>query len=217
MFYFDKLKTTVAEAIERITGAFDWINSPEFEAEMRARYPEGGSIYPCKLGTLEGDIRITALANLRHASWLVDSAEPDIAWGERCAALCESLGIDDDNIAMLEMLCKRNCYLTEHRHLTQSILSAAGEVQDSERELEQDQTVEALEKAGFLAVELDDFEGWERGNQRVTIESKHRPRSIAASPRSALSPARTAPRCGSISDPASALSPSRATCGAGTG
>jgi len=144
---------------------------------MRQLYPVDVRLEACKMGTLQGSVKILAASQLKHAAWLIEQAAPDIAWGERCAALCESLGIDADNIESLETMARESRYRTEARHLTESITAAAGEVRDAEREIEQERAQRALGEAGFVEVYRDDFEGWERGGMRATIELKHIPRS----------------------------------------
>ncbi len=179
MFYIDKLKEKLAEVQATITGAFERIDSVEFAAEQQRLYPDT-SIYPAQIGTLHGAVRIMAGSGLGHAAWLVDQALPEIAWGERCAALCEALGIDSDNIAELETMVNAGRYQVELRGLCERIANAATEVRDDARQKEFEDTGTALESAGFI-LDPEDGNIFLRGaapgapsTDRVLIEYKSR-------------------------------------------
>ena len=161
MYYIDKLKETITKASEELIAAFLNIDSPDFEAGCMA------DIYPKKLGYLSGAVRIHVAASIGHAARLVEQASPDIAWGERCAALCESLDIDDTNIAELETLASNQRYKGEARDVRTLIANQAIGVRDDARELEYEEASKALTEAGFIPASEDEV--YTRGNQQIGV------------------------------------------------
>jgi len=171
VFYIDKLKENLLAGIAEIEAAFALIESPEFAEESKRKYP-GMSIMPTQLGHLIGVIKIMGTSKLQHAAWDAEQALPEIAWAERCAAICESLGIDEDNIAHLETLMNEKRYRSDAGNLTEKIRDQAGEVQDDSREFEYEDAHDKLADAGFL-LDLEDEDFLVRGSERVHIEIKH--------------------------------------------
>ncbi len=189
MYYIEKLKETIGKATAVLAQAIAHVESPEFKAWVESRFGEtdGAGMYAYKFGYLSSAANIMAPGDLNHAAWLVTEAEPTIEWGERCAELCEALGIDGDNIGFLQALANGDGYQSSVRELREQIMEAAKEVRDSEREVEHFDAAEVLENSGFVVVETDDSEWWERSSvgacasgehfskvERVTLESKCR-------------------------------------------
>ena len=111
-------------------------------------------------------------ATTRHALWLHEQLAPEIAVLERLQKICESLGIDEDNLADLELLTDNSRYRSEFRDLRVAIAHAAGEVRNDTRDREQQEALDTLLANGFTVD--DDTDALVRGNQRVVIEAKHR-------------------------------------------
>jgi hypothetical protein len=91
--------------------------------------------------------------------------------------------IDEREIKLLEILTTNECYSHENGKLRTAVRQALREVEESEWENEVDGARQSLEAAGFRLVERDDFEGWERGDERVSIDMAYqdgstRPRRI---------------------------------------
>ena len=172
MFYIDKLKEKITEVQTGLTAALAYIESPEYRAQCEANYGKSVDMYPSMLGYLKAEASISAASGLSHAAWLVEQSALDIAWGERIVTLCESLGIDSDNIAELELLATDERYRSDARRLREEIVKQAGEVRDDTREREHDQALNALTDAGFNSDEDDDILtccSW-----RVQIETKRK-------------------------------------------
>ena len=173
MFYIDKLKEKITEVQTGLTAALAYIESPEYRAQCEANYGKSVDMYPSMLGYLKAEASISAASGLSHAAWLVEQSALDIAWGERCAALCESLGIDSDNIAELETLMAGDRYRSDARYLREKITEQAGEVRDDARAREHDQALNALTDAGFDPDD-DDDDILTCCSWRVQIETKRK-------------------------------------------
>ena len=108
-----------------------------------------------------------------HASdiWAIESLIPEINRLERIERALESIGVnlDEEDITALELLAGKDDYGFDRNKLRSEINATIGDIQDSERELEQEQALEALAKSGFVLND-DDGETWTKDNVTVKIE-----------------------------------------------
>ena len=139
--------------------------------------------YPSMFGQLSAMADMAA----REASYALKTlqrAQKSAAPMERLQAVMENfdvmantgcLGGEDNTreLQLLELLANKDRYRYEKRELYAQIADTLGAVEDAEWESEKEETESALESAGFARVERDDFEGWERGKEHVTIEMTH--------------------------------------------
>lgn len=101
----------------------------------------------------------------------LDALIPEINRLERIERALESIGVnlDEEDIRALELLSGKDDYGFERKKLRLEINATIGDIQDSERELEQEQALEALAKAGFVLND-DDGETWTKDNVTIKIE-----------------------------------------------
>ena len=76
---------------------------------------------------------------------------------------------DSKELRLLELLATDD-YKSERRELQSALNRILGEVAEKQREIEYDGAVESLRAAGFVDVENDDFDGWQRGTEQVSTE-----------------------------------------------
>ena len=96
---------------------------------------------------------------------------PEIGRLERIERALTAIGvnIDEEDIGALELLTVDQSYGYERNKFRSEFNALIGDIQDSEREAEQEQALEALAKAGFVLND-DDGETWTKDNVTVKIE-----------------------------------------------
>jgi hypothetical protein len=170
MYYIEQLKKKLEEVAKDLRDGLAHIKTPEFKAQF-----PGSSWYPGALGAVEWRLD-SAARDIEHMGfWYLEQIRPEVAYMERLAAVCEGLGIDEDNLPMLELLVKEGGYAGRYKHeaseLAEKIRQTANEVYDDQRDREHDNAIEALEAAGFKE-NTDDGDLYERGNQTAIIQWK---------------------------------------------
>lgn len=178
MYELDSLKTTlqrIANSRSRIVE----INSDTNKAELERMFGIG-HVYP----GISGQLSAVAESSAQDAAFAIatiDRAIKAVALLDRLAAvmhnefdvsayepmLGESRGDWERELRLLELLAEPR-YEYERDHLRRAISGTLGDVEQQERENEFEGALDALRGAGFLEVERDDFEGLERGNERVS-------------------------------------------------
>ena len=127
----------------------------------------------------------SALGISAHIGFDLDSIETTLARAraqvailERLWTACDKLGIYvptdgvDSDLPWMEKLVSGE-YRSEASDLSEKIAEAISEIREGEYEAEAEKAVESMKSAGFEFVEDDEFEGYRRGGETVTIDQKH--------------------------------------------
>lgn len=150
MFYIGCIKKKLNEDAARIDSALSTVESEEFKAKYRPHE------YAAASGLLAA-IAFSTVHSIRgYLSNMLAYAEPQIAYGERLVAVCEALGIDEGNLAELEILATDPRYKSERDDVRKLIASQAGGVKDDAREREYENSCKMLEAGGFVPDPEDD-------------------------------------------------------------
>lgn len=128
---------------------------------------DGFREYPIMFGGLAADcmkLKWEVALPLEHVFSAVNRLE-------RIERALDSIGVnlDEEDIAALEIMANDDDYRRERTELRTAFNLSVGDIQDSEREAEQEQALEALAKAGFVLND-DDDETWTKDNVTVKIE-----------------------------------------------
>src|SRR5271166_3964069 len=171
-----ELDSSIKEALTKIAGLYERvaeIESDSNRAQLRERALSGDE-HPGMCGQL-GALVGTAVREASYALATVARAQATVApWEQLPILLYNSWDIDTREIRLFEILTTDERYRSENRELRETVLKALREVEESEWEAETQEAEEKLIAAGFLRVERDDFEGYERGTEHITIEMNYR-------------------------------------------
>lgn len=163
------------------------IDSKENRERTRTQYNlKPGGEYPAMCGQFLGLI-MGAHWDIESATRSAERLEVIDREHERLISIFEGLDIDLDEsaLAALELMNKRTWgkydsgnvydnspYRSERSALSAAFSKAIADVQESEREFEYEQAMEALEKTGFVLDE--ETEEWRRGVERVTVGRQYK-------------------------------------------
>lgn len=143
---------------------------PKKSAAMRAEaVQQYDDPYPALTGMFSATVD-TAAIEAQSGLTAVERAIASVAPMEQLSTLLyNAWDIDREEINLLEILTTKECYSYENGKLRTAVWQALREVQESEWENEVEGARQSLEAATFRFVQRDDFEGWERGDERVSF------------------------------------------------
>lgn len=162
MYAITELKKSLEAARKQIEKELAHVDSPEFKQEF-ARLHSGtlGDDSAYKAGWLQSTAQ-QAARNMEYMERSLASAIPEIELFERVSNFFYNMDIGEQEFRWLALAENTDRYRDEWNQLRKVVSKIAGEIEESERERERENTEKALGAAGFVHVERDDFEGWER-------------------------------------------------------
>ena len=175
MYELKALQETL-EDISKLSDQVKYLRSDEYRADLTARDPVAGRDgYPSMFGALTAHADHAA-RTARYALATLSRLQRLVGPMERLQTVMENMDImandeNDRELRLLEKLDSTENY--DKRELRKAIHAALNEVEEADWEEERDTATIALEAAGFVSVERDDFEGYERGDEQITFEMEY--------------------------------------------